>query len=631
MKEKKLLYMLGSILFVSLLTAFAQQKKPAKKEKKQPPLTEEIVVEAPLPKDAPLAATCLIKKEKIENMAAKDISEILSYTSGTFVSTGSKNEFRLKIRGFSSQKIALLYDGIPVYEPYFNSFDLRTITAEEIESVKIVKGASSVLYGPNALGGVVNIISRRPNSPSFSLKTSYDSNKTTYLSSITAFDWKNLYFSGYASYEKSDGFRWPQNGQNVLRTNSNYERKNITGKIYYYPNPQSEILFEGSYYSSQYGLPAAIEYYRPRYWRFKEWTRAQFNLGGTFSLFRTGHLKLRSYYVRHYNVLDAYNSQDRQKLLWESTYDNDSYGVFLLGSLPHLSRSELKFSLNFRNDHVRTQDDVGKEWEEFKHQTFSAGIENHCSLSQHWKLIGGLSFDLLKKLSGQTKSTLNPIIGLKFFPQDYFDLHLSFSQKSRFPSMKSLYSSQGGNPGLRDERGTNYELGFTYNKNFLVKGAVFYNRIKDLIQVIRLPDGYKSNMNIGQAYIFGFELGIEKNITPFNFSANYTFLKGKDKEEKRPLDLLPQSQFNFSLEAALADSLRLSLWGIAISSSEVNIYDEQVEIPGYFILNILISKSLANFNIFLKVENLFNKYYVTEPGYPMKARTIVLGVKFSVG
>jgi len=618
-------------LIFFLSSAFAQQETPPKKGKKQKPLTEEIVVEAPLPKDALLATTALIKREKIEATAAKDISEILSYTSGTFVSTGSKNEFRLKIRGFSSQKIALLYDGIPVYEPYFNSFDLRTITAEEIESVKIVKGASSVLYGPNALGGVVNIISRRPNSPSFSLKTSYDSNKTTYLSSITVFDWKNLYFSGYASYEKSDGFKWLKEGENILRTNSDFERKNITGKIYFYPNPQSEILFEGSYYSSQYGLPAPTEYYRPRYWRFKEWTRTQFNLGGTFSFLKTGNLKLRSYYVRHYNVLDAFTNQDRQELLWESTYDNDSYGIFLLGSLPYLSRNELKFSINFRNDKVRTQDDVGKEREEFKHQIFSAGIENHCSLSPEWKLISGLSFDLLKKLSGQTKSTLNPIIGLKFFPQEYIDLHLSFSQKSRFPSMKSLYSSQNGNPDLRDERGTNYELGFTYNKNFLVKGAVFYNRIKDLIQVIRLPDGYKSNMNIGQAYIFGFELGMEKNITPFNFSANYTFLKGKDKEEKRPLDLLPQSQFNFSLEAVLAPNLRLSLWGIAISSSEVNIYDEQIKIPGYFILNSILNKSLANFNIFLKVENLLNKYYVTEPGYPMKARTIALGVKFSVG
>jgi len=64
---------------------------------------------------------------------------------------------------------------------------------------------------------------------------------------------------------------------------------------------------------------------------------------------------------------------------WESTYKNDSYGAFILSSFPYLSQNELKFSLNLRDDNVRTQDDTGKEWEEFEHQTLSAGFENHLS------------------------------------------------------------------------------------------------------------------------------------------------------------------------------------------------------------------------------------------------------------
>lgn len=76
---------------------------------------------------------------------------------------------------------------------------------------------------------------------------------------------------------------------------------------------------------------------------------------------------------------------------WESTYKNDSYGAFILSSFPYLSQNELKFSLNLRDDNVRTQDDTGKEWEEFEHQTLSAGFENHLSLSPKWKLIGGIN------------------------------------------------------------------------------------------------------------------------------------------------------------------------------------------------------------------------------------------------
>lgn len=629
-RRKNIMAFLIGILFFLFINLLAQEETQ-KKENKQKIITEEIVVEAELPKDLLLSTSSLIRRKKIETTSPKDLSEIISYTSGTTVTTGSKNESILQIRGLGSQRIALLYDGIPIYEPYFNSFDLKTITTEEVESIKVVKGASSVLYGPNAMGGIVNIITRRPSPPSFSLKTSIDSNKTTYVSSAAALRWKNVFFSGFASYEKSEGFKWNKGGETVLRVNSDYERKNLTGKIYFYPEQNSEILLEAAYYSSQFGVPSATEYYLPRYWRFKNWYRFQLNLGGTFSMFRTGHLKLRSYYVRHDNVLDSYADEEMRNLLWESTYDNDSYGVFLIGSLPYSSLNELKISFNLRNDKARTQDDTGREWEEFNHRTFSIGVENHYNLGQKWKLIGGVSFDRLEKHSGTAKSTLNPIFGIKFSPQEFVDLHLSFSQKSRFPSMKSLYSTQTGNPELKDEKGTNYEFGFTYRKDFFLNGAIFYNQIRDLITVIRRAEGFKTNLNIGKAEIFGFEWGLEKSFRAVDFSLNYTYSRGENKQENRPLELLPRSQLNFVLDIRFLDNLKLSLWGIGVSSSELLIGYDVIRIPGYQILNGILFKSFSNFTIFIKAENLFNKYYITEPGYPMKGRTLTFGLKFSAG
>ena len=612
-------------------STLAAQEEDKKEKEKQKIITEEIVVEAPLPKDLPLSTTSLIKREKIESLSPKDLSEVLSYTSGTFISSGSKNEFRIKIRGFESQRIVLLYDGIPIYEPFFNSFDLKTIPAEEVENIKVVKGASSVLYGPNALGGVINIITRRPDPPSFSLKTLYGSNDSLNISSSGAINWKNVFFSGFASFDKSDGFKWNKNGENTLRENSDYERKNITGKVYFYPSQKSEILLEAAYYWSEFGVPFATEYYFPRYWRFKSWNRLQLNLGGTFSLLKNGHLKFRSYYVRHDNILDAYTDASMNELMWESTYNNDSYGAFLLGTVPYLAQNELKFSLNYRDDNIRTQDDRGGEWEEFQHQTLSVGFENHFGLSPRLKLAAGVSLDYLRKYSGDNKTSLNPILGLKFNPYDYMDIHLTISQKSRFPSMRSLYSSRGGNPDLKDERGVSYELGLRYERNFLLSGAIFYNRIKDLISAVRLPSGFQTNLNIGKANIFGFELEAQKAGSWIGFSVNYTYLDARNEEENRPLDLVPESQLNFVLDVTDRNKLQLTVWGLAVSRSEMKIFDDIVKIPGYFVLNAIVSKSFSNFTIFLKGENLFNKYYVTEPGYPMRARTVSVGLKFNLG
>jgi outer membrane receptor protein involved in Fe transport len=603
------------------------QEKKQEESKKQKKITEEIVVEAERPQDVPLSTTSMILKDKIEALHPRNLADVLSYSSGTFVSVGSKNEFHLKIRGFEGQRIALLYDGIPIYEPYFNSFDLKTITTEEIENIKVVKGASSVLYGPNAMGGIVNVITRRPVPPSFSLTSSYNSHEAFNLASTGSLRWDKVFLSGFFSYDKADGFKWNRDGSQILRENSDYERANFTGKVYFYPNENSEILFETGYYTSEYGIPAATEYYRSRFWRFKDWDRWQFNLGGTFSFFKRGSLKVRSYYVRHFNVLDAYKGPDYNDLQWESTYKNDSYGAFILGTLPFASQNEWKFSLNFRDDKVRTQDDVGEAWEEFQHQTISLGLESHFRLNPKWRFIAGASLDHLRKFTGENKTSLNPIAGLNFNPSDYADIRISISQKSRFPSMRSLYSSQGGNPDLNHERGTSYEVGFLYERDFLLSGAVFYNKIKDLIQSVRLIDGSRTNMNIGQAHIAGFEMEFSKAFQWFDLSMNYTYLDGVNEDEDRPLDLVPKSQLNFVMNANGPKSTKFTLSGLYVSSAEVLIFEDIVRIPGYFVLNAVFSVRISNVDIFLKAENLLDKYYVTEPGYPMKARTLALGFR----
>ncbi len=622
---------LGLLILISLFSPpdlIAQEKEQEEKEK-QKQITEEIVVEAKRPKDVPLSTTSIISKDKIEALQPRNLSDVLSYSSGTFVSAGAKNEFRLKIRGFEGQRIVLLYDGIPVYEPFFNSFDLKTITTEEIENIKVVKGASSVLYGPNAMGGIVNVITRRPVPPSFSLKTSYDSHNALNLASTGSLRWNKVFLSGFFSFDKSDGFKWNQDGSHASMDNSDYERANFTGKVYFYPNEKSEILFEVSYYTSEYGIPSATEYYRPRFWRFKDWDRWQFNLGGTFSFFKRGNLKVRGYYVHHFNVLDSYTGPDFNDLQWKSTYQNDSYGAFLLGSLPFASQNELKFSLNFRDDRVRTQDDVGEVWEEFKHQTVSLGLESHFRLNSRWRLIAGASLDHLRKFTGENKTSLNPIAGLKFNPSEYMDLHISVSQKSRFPSMRSLYSTQGGNPDLKHERGTSYELGFLYERDFLLSGAVFYNQIKDLIQSVRLLDGSRTNLNIGQAYIAGFEMEFSKAFRWMDLSVNYTYLDGVNEDEDRPLDLVPKSQLNFVMNVDGPRNTKFTLFGLYVSSAEVKIFEDIVRIPGYFVLSAVFSVRISNVDIFLKAENLLDNYYVTEPGYPMKARTLALGFRYN--
>jgi outer membrane receptor for ferrienterochelin and colicin len=95
---------------------------------------------------------------EIERLKPRDLSDVIKFIPGATVTFGDKDTYNLKLRGIGNTRIALLVDGVPVYEPYFSSFDLKTVSAGGIDTIQVTKGPSSVLYGPNTLGGIVNVI-----------------------------------------------------------------------------------------------------------------------------------------------------------------------------------------------------------------------------------------------------------------------------------------------------------------------------------------------------------------------------------------------------------------------------------------------------------------------------------------
>ena len=110
------------------------------KTEKQAKITEEIQVVGKAPREQPVATVTRIEATKIEENKPLDLSEIIRYAPGVNVTWGNKMEFTLKLRGMDSRRIALLIDGVPSYEPYYGSFDLKTISAAGLDSLQITKG-----------------------------------------------------------------------------------------------------------------------------------------------------------------------------------------------------------------------------------------------------------------------------------------------------------------------------------------------------------------------------------------------------------------------------------------------------------------------------------------------------------
>ncbi len=161
----------ASFCFVHAQEEKSQEEK--KKEEKTPVITEEILVVGEAPKDRPISSVTVLDKTQIEQIKPLDLSEAIRYAPGVSVTFGDKSVYTLKLRGVDSRRIALLVDGIPVYETYYSTFDLKTVSTDGIDSLKLTRGPSSVLYGPNTLGGIVNVITQRPTGkPTLSLHAS---------------------------------------------------------------------------------------------------------------------------------------------------------------------------------------------------------------------------------------------------------------------------------------------------------------------------------------------------------------------------------------------------------------------------------------------------------------------------
>jgi iron complex outermembrane receptor protein len=632
--KKTFVAVLCLLLCVSFLAAEEEsaEKKDKEKEVVLPMITESVTVSAKVPRELPYAATSELKLDKIEPLKPKDLTEILPSAPGAYVSTGAKSEWGVKLRGLGTNRITLLYDGIPIYEPYYNSFDLKAIAADQIESVKVLKGATSVLYGPNAMGGVVDVLSRRPAHDQFNLRLDYGTRQTYGVYAGGALRARNLLFTGSASHEASDGFNWVNGGQTELRKNTDYERSNFGGKLYYYPGNGAEIMGEINYYQSEYGIPTATAFYKQQYWRFRDWQRLLANVGGSFPLFDGGYLKARLYYVKHFNVLDAYKNDQFSQLTWESTYDNYALGAFVLGMVPLGGKHRLHASASYRDDDVSTQSSLTAPWEHYEHKTLSLGVEDHFRVSDKVELMAGASLDHLNKQDGENKTTLNPILGIKFNPSPWSDLHLTFSQKSRFPSMKNLYSlpENGGNPDLRDEIGTTLELGFTYDRGWFLSGAVFHNRIRDMIESRINADFIKQNINVAKALISGFELEARKAFGPVSLAAGFTYLDTENRENGDRLDLIPAAQLNASLRFSRPDLFSLTVWGVYASDSIYHSNAGIVEVDPYAVVNAALERAFGPVSVYLKVENLLDNEYWSEPGWPMKARTITAGARFFI-
>ncbi|MCR4396827.1 MAG: TonB-dependent receptor plug domain-containing protein, partial [Candidatus Saccharicenans sp.] len=186
--------------------------------------------------------------EVLNLFKSKNIAEVLSFAPATYVTTGSKAESHVKIRGLDNDKSTMLLDGIPIYEPYFNLYDLKTIPSLDVEYSRVTKGPSSVLYGANTMGGIVEVLTRRPQENNLELHTRLGPTSSFSFSGIGTYVSQHFSLKLAASQEETEGYKIKDSGTTQLFPNTDYRNNYFSGKIYFFPGQRSELLLQASFY-----------------------------------------------------------------------------------------------------------------------------------------------------------------------------------------------------------------------------------------------------------------------------------------------------------------------------------------------------------------------------------------------
>ena len=177
----------------------------------------------------------VISREQMEQQKARTVFETLRSVPGLTInkSGGIGRLTTVRLRGSSAKHVLVMIDGVQVNSPTTGSFNFANLTTDNLESIEIVRGAQSTLYGSDAMGGVINIITKKgKGKPGFSIRSEFGTPERTFNESISSSgSIENFNYSADVARTDSDG----------RGSNDDYDKTNVSARFGYKINEKSNF------------------------------------------------------------------------------------------------------------------------------------------------------------------------------------------------------------------------------------------------------------------------------------------------------------------------------------------------------------------------------------------------------
>ncbi|UCD62236.1 MAG: TonB-dependent receptor [Flavobacteriaceae bacterium] len=566
-----------------------------------------------------------INSEELENNQGKTVAEIINTKSGIEIN-GSRSRqgevLGVFARGGRGRQVLILIDGVRVSDPssFSQEYDLRLLATSSIESIEIIKGAASTLYGMSAATAVINIKTKEASDKKISgdfqssIGTNQSSSDQNY--NIAEFSNSASVSGSLDSFTYSLGFsNVYTNGLSSIITEANEEdpfsRYNIDLKLgYLFNNKISLTVYANqtnlnSAYDESFGFVDAPYTFLTEQkrlglsskWKYK---KGDLNLNGSFTNYKSDNRSaFPSMFEGNNYVIDLFNRY---------TFDERIYAI--LGVNYNLDRADVD------------------------------GIQEFSLIDPYANLVyvspfglnvnTGLRLNIHSEYGTQIVYNLNPSYSIAL-DDGYLKFMGTYATSYITPSISQLFGMFGANPLLEPETNRTAEGGLEFKANNSLRlSALYFNRVEEnfvffdntLFQYFNAPN----TINVQ---------GLEAQLSwvpleHMNLTANYTFTERKGDNAIRIPKHRADATVSYNVSAKSFLSLTYSFIGKRLDT-DFNTSDDEILDP-FSTFGIYVSQEVMpnKLKFFLNLENVFNTNFTEVIGFTTRGRNLRLGLSLKL-
>ncbi len=606
-----------SLLLPLVLCLPAAAQSPPPPQGPAPVATEVVVTAEAVPADASSlgVAVTVVDRAAIDRSRSATVADLLRAVPGVDVarSGGPGGVTSLFLRGTNSNSTLVLVDGVKMNSPYFGGVDLSSLGTANVERIEIVRGPFSALYGSEAIGGVVQVFTRRAEAAGLEGNAHFGlGNASSREGGVNA-----SFREGIVGV--TAGFRRGTTAGDL--PNETFEATDLSAALDVEVAPGVKTGVAVRRDTSRTGIPFSGATATPNRVTTGDTTLVSVPvslvLGAGTTLEATG-----TYAADSPTYADP---DDPWGFTFSETRARRAGGRLVASHVAGANR--VSVGADYERTMVDNEDSYGVQLDGLTTSTWSVFAEDRLSLAQdRLAITAGVRRDENDAFGAST----NPRLALTWTVSSALRLRAAAGSAFRAPSTGELYYPFSGNPELKPEESVSYEAGgeWDFAPGFAVAASLFRNDVNDLI---RYDFASQRNVNVGRARMTGVEASVRGALgRSLHLRAGYTWLDTEDLDTGLPLLRRPAHRASVTLAGDLGRGASAELTGLWVGErDDVDATTFlRVTSPAYFRLDLAATgpRLFDHVAPFARVTNLLDRDYSEVAGYPSPGTRFVAGL-----